>query len=149
MDLYDKETKTGWMQRKNGTWVYMENGSRKPPGTDAWRFLKRGYKSMKDNPVTNFILDQLEYSAQIQGEGALLRAQSLEAASKEVPNVGEFVIDAATDLSNIPTQYQYHPDCLETFGELCTVKDYNQRMLKHAKESIFSHWNPHSPGGVD
>ena len=148
MELYSKKTKTGWKppdkKRKSSPgWTYYENGEVKPPGTDAFRLLKGAYRNIKDNPITQSIVNELNKSAELIGEAQLVRAEANIEASKATGDVIASPIKAAQNVLNYSSGQTYHPNCLETFGELCTVNEYNKKMsdriTKNALELLHKH----------
>lgn len=138
MDLYDSKTKTGWKQIKQWHggygWVYMENDKRKVPGTSAWRILKGAAKSVKDSPIFQEFSNSLNDSMTMIGENEVRKGELAIEASKAISEnvkVPDLSLDANT----------YHPHCLETFGELCTIKEYETKMLQRTKEQLTDHWS--------
>ena len=163
MKLY--KNGTGWKQpnKKTGTgWTYYEDYKIKPPGADAMRLLQIGldkgkdlYKSVRDMPITKTIFDGFNEMAKYQGEAALLRGEVAVQQARTIEEVGDKITDGVeaiiTETSKIPDKLLYHPSCLETFGELCTVNEYNKRMQQRVNESISEGWSTYIPGsgGID
>ena len=158
MELYNKETGTGWKppdkkgmdQFIGGTsgWTYYENGEVKPPGTDAFRLLKGVYRSIKDNPITQSIIEGLQEYAELSGEAQIQRAEANIEASKVTGNIVVAPIKAAQNILNYSGGQTFHPNCLETFGELCTINEYNKKMsdriYKNGMEPVsYTHLRAH------
>ena len=74
---------------------------------------------------------------------------------KEDQMMGDQLLDNAeaiiTETSQIPDRWSYHPNCLETFGELCTHHEYNKRMQQRFRESTTDGWSTYiqGSGGID
>ena len=173
MKLFDNKTGTGWKQpnKKTGQgWTYYENNKVKVPGTDAIESLqlvldkgKKIYNSVRDTEAFKFIGNQLNEMARYQGEAALLRGETtVEGSRAIVDTISDDVTSAfgsAVDLaeiiidesSQIPSRWTFHPNCLETFGELCTHREYNKRMQRRFKEQTWDHYSTYIPGsgGID
>lgn len=145
--LYDPKTKTGllWQKQWHGgyNFSYMENGEHKPFGTEAFRFVKRSYHNIKDNPITQSIIEELNESAELMGEAQIQRAEANIEASRVTGDALVYPIKATQNILNNTYGTNTHPLCFETFGEHCTINEYNKKMsdsiYKNGMELLHNH----------
>ena len=146
MKLY--KNGTGWKQPNKNTgqgWTYYEDYKVKTPGSDAMRLLQVGldkgkdiYTAIRDMPITKVISHQFNEMARYQGEAAILRGEIAVEQGKSNANLTESTVEGAVDTAEtiinetgkIPSRWSYHPNCLETFGDLCTYNEYNKRIRR-------------------
>ena len=162
MKLY--KNGNGWKapNKKTGqSWTYYENGKVKVPGSDAIRALQIGldkgkelYKSIRDMPIRKILVDGFNSAAKYHGEAGVLRGEIAVEQGRQLVEAGDKLVDVTeniiTETSKIPDRWSFHPNCMETFGELCTYNEYNQRMLQRVREEEDG-WATYLPGsgGID